>query len=178
MTDLIDEAVWYAVNTRHRQEVRAANNLTAWGVEIFIPWLRAGRVPGGGISSKKPFFPCYIFVRFNAARLLHQIRYTRGVLSVVGSLCGPIAVDDEIIRVCRVRTENCGEGPIRDELRRGDRVTITEGPLKDLEGIFEKHLPDGERIRILLTAVNYQARAAVPKYQVLRSGALTCDKAL
>jgi transcription antitermination factor NusG len=35
-------------------------------------------------------------------------------------------------------------------------IRIKTGPLKDLLGIFERWMPDGERVRILLSLMSYQ----------------------
>lgn len=49
------------------------------------------------ICTPKPLFPGYIFARFDAATMSHNISYARGVHSIVGVGDRPAPVDDAVI---------------------------------------------------------------------------------
>ena len=37
-----------------------------------------------------------------------------------------------------------------------DVIRVTSGPLRDLLGVFERWVSDGERVRVLLNLIGYQ----------------------
>lgn len=161
-----DIPCWYAVRTNPGQEERAHCNLLAWGVETFHPKMRERRrnkINGAQTFVTKSLFPRYIFARFVANKLLHKISYTRGVHSVVSFGYGPTRVDDEIISVIRRQVGEDGFVRIGEELRPGDRVQLTDGPMKDLTGVFASGAGDSDRVQILLTTVSFQGHVSVER---------------
>lgn len=153
---------WYALHTKPRQEKRAHMNLEAWGVESFVPWLHAR----ARSASPAPMFPGYIFARFDIGRLLHHVLFTRGVSHVVSFGGIPAIVEDEVISTLRSRTDPFGFATNLPVLKPGDSVMVQAGPLRNLVGIFQKELPDSERIEILMATLAYSARIRVSKYDV------------
>lgn len=169
-----DGLCWYAVYTKPNQEERADSNLRSWQVETFSPKIKERRLnpfTGKPKYVVKPLFPRYIFARFKAEELLHKVCYTRGVHNVVRHGDTPTAVDDEIISIIRAREGEdgyvkVGEDAPREELHRGDKVKITDGPLKDFMGVFEETYPDDDRVALLLSAVSYQSRVVIDRASV------------
>ena len=162
-------ALWYALHTHPKEEDRAANNLIAWKVETFNPKIRERRVnsfTGAATYEKKPLFPRYIFARFDAAVMLSKICFTRGVRRVVGFGNGPVPVEDEIIQFIKDQAGEDGLIQLGDELKRGDLVTVKNGLLGELSGIFEREIKGTDRVKILLNAINYQASIVIPKEHV------------
>lgn len=146
------ESRWYAVQARPKQETRAAMNLLSSGLTTFLPLIRQG---------KQPLFPRYLFVRCDIAQFVQRIRYTRGVVKVLGTSDGPIALDDAIIESIQQRIGDDGFVHLTDFLEPGDAVEITDGPLKGLVGIFHAATPAAERVILLLNAMNSQMRVMV-----------------
>lgn len=156
---------WYVIHTKPNQEQRAGANLQAWRIETFAPLLKRSVVHQYTrqiIPKSEPLFPCYIFARFQA-NLLHKIRLTRGIHSVVSFGDRPSAVDDEIIDLLRARVEEDGFVKVEQRLKKGDKVVINNGPLEGLNGIFEAEAKPLDRVRILLTTVRYQARLVIDR---------------
>lgn len=167
-------AHWYAIHTHPKEEDRATSNLNAWNVETFNPKIRERRLnpfTGAPIYEKKPLFPRYIFARFDAGILLSKIVFTRGVRQVVGFGNGPVPVEDEIINFIRERMDKDGLIHLEEELKRGDLVTVQDGLLGELSGIFEREIQGTDRVRILLNAINYQASIVLPKEHVRKKTA-------
>lgn len=167
-------ALWYAIHTHPKEEDRATSNLNAWKVETFNPKIRERRLnpfTGAPIYEKKPLFPGYIFARFDAGILLSKIVFTRGVRQVVGFGSGPVPVEDDIINFIRERMDKDGLIHLEEELKRGDLVTVQDGLLGELSGIFEREVQGTDRVRILLNAINYQASIVIPKEQVRKKTA-------
>jgi len=161
------------IHTKPRMEDRADYNLKAWGVQTLYPRIRETRFGLGGKQSSlvKPLFPGYFFARFSLNDLLHKIRYTRGVQSVVTLGARPVPVDDRIIDVIVSRTGKEGFVKLADELMPGDRVMIKGGPFKSLTGIFERRTHDEERVRILLDTLGYQSHVEIDETLVAKRDA-------
>lgn len=170
----IDVSRWYAVYTKPGEESRADQNLIGWGVETFSPKIRKRKLnpfTGKPLSVSASLFPRYIFARFDADRMLHKISYTRGVKSVVNFNHTPLAVEDEIIALIRTKVGEDGFVRLEEEFKRGDEVEIDNGTMCGIKGIFDHAMRDERRVRILLTAIRYQASVIVEKALVQRAGA-------
>jgi len=154
---------WYAIHTHPKQEERAENNLKAWQVETFAPWRKGRQIRRSATPTYThlPLFPGYIFARFNVQKLLHKIRYTRGVHSIVSIGIQPAVVDDELIMLMKSRSSEEGYILMSGELRPGDEVVIKEGIFKGFVGIFERQMKDSDRVTLLLKAVTHRAQVIV-----------------
>ncbi len=160
---------WYAVYTKPKQENIVADSLKGAGLEVFNPKLKQRKYVHGVYKDIiGPFFPCYIFVRFEPANFSWMIKYTRGVRKIVGG-DSPWPVSDEVIDLIKAHEENGIIAIKPPELRSGDRVTIKDGPLQGLNGIFEKEINGQERVILLLTAIEYQARVVVDKAFLMKT---------
>jgi transcriptional antiterminator RfaH len=168
---------WYAIHTRPQEESRAEMNLTAWGIATLAPKIKESRhnqFTGNPTHYTKPLFPRYIFARFDAETLLHKVSYTRGVQNVVSFNYRPLEVDDEAIAfICSRMDEDCFVS-LESEPRPGDEVTIRNGSLKGLNGIFDKRIKGTDRVRVFLQAVSYQAHLTIDKSLVQQSSGLLC----
>ena len=148
-----DSLSWYVVHTRPKQEDRTGTNLRTWGIETITPKLRVNKFnefTGKLTQIVKPLFPRYIFSRFRYNELYHRVRYTRGVHSLVCFDNRPIPVDDEIIELVRLQIGGDGFVKTCDELKPGDEVVINNGRFQNFCGVFERRMPDSDRVRILL----------------------------
>jgi transcriptional antiterminator RfaH len=164
---------WYLVYTNLKQEERANENLRAWGVETVYAKLRTRRYnefTGVPTYITQPLFPRYLFAKFNAREQLPKVRFTRGVQNVVCFGDYLATVDEEIIDIIRERIDDNGFVKTNHELKPGDKVVISAGPLKNLLGIFEREVKGSDRITILLTAIGYQGHLMVERDLVQRAG--------
>ena len=130
---------------------------------------RYNQFTGAPTYLTQPLFPRYVFAKFNARQQLPKVRFTRGVQSVVCFGESPAAVDEGIIDIIRERMDENGFVKANDELRLGDKVVISAGPLRNLVGIFEREVKGKDRITILLTAIEYQGRLEVERNLVQRA---------
>lgn len=167
---------WYTIHTQPRRENQAKFNLTAWGLETFAPQIKERRPHPSTRQSQyivKPLFLGYIFAKFDAGELLHKVRYTRGVHSVVSCAGRPIPVEDETIQFIQSRVEMDGFVHLADDMKPGDKVLIKEGSFRGMHGVFDRALSDSDRVFILLTEVTYQVRLLVGRHHVEKVNA--CD---
>ena len=155
----VEDRQWYVLHTKPKQEERANRNLVAWGVETLHPKLKARRyneVTGVSTYITQPLFPRYLFAKFNAGEQLSKILFTRGVHNVVCFGDSPASVSEDIIDVIRERIDENGVVKANDDLKPGDKVVISAGPLRNLTGVFEREVKGSERSMILLIAIGYQ----------------------
>ena len=82
-----------------------------------------------------------------------MIKYTRGVKFIVGKQ-NPLAVPQEIIEAIQERMKGDIVTPVPENLEKGDRVIIKEGPFVNFFGIFERDIPGRELAMILLEALH------------------------
>jgi len=160
---------WYAIHTHPKQENRAERNLQAWNVETFFPKIkdcRFNEFTGEPFYFVKPLFPGYLFARFALNDLLHKVRFTRGVHSVVCIGNDPALVDDRVIEIIAAQIDETGFVKIGADLEPGAKVLIQAGPFKGLTGIFEREVSAADRIKILLDCVSFQASVEVEKKHV------------
>jgi transcriptional antiterminator RfaH len=164
-----DTPRWYAIHTHPKHENRAEMNLKAWNVETFFPRIRDCRFnefTGEPSYFIKPLFPGYLFSRFTLNNLLHKVRFTRGVHSVVCIGSDPAPVDDMVIEIIAAQIDEIGFVKISADLEPGAKLLIQAGPFKGLTGIFEREASASDRIKILLDCVNFQARVEVERMHV------------
>ena len=154
---------WYAVYTKPKREDAVAGSLENAGIEVFNPRLKQKKYMQGAYRNKiSPLFPCYVFVKFEPETTAHMIKYTRGVKRVVGGDF-PWPVSDEVIDLIRNQEEDGIIAIKPPDLKYGDSVAINDGPLSGLRGIFEKELSGQERVVLLLSSIEYQARVVVER---------------
>lgn len=168
----VEDSQWYVLHTNPKQEERANSNLIAWGVETLNPKLKTRRhneFTGMPTYITQPLFPRYLFAKFNARTQLSKILFTRGVHNVVSFGDNPACVSEEIIDVIRARIDQNGVVKDSNDLKPGDRVVISAGPLRNLMGIFEREVKGSDRIMILLTAIGYQGHLVVERDLIRRA---------
>lgn len=126
---------WYALHVRSQHERFVANHLAASGLEHFAPfYMMESRWSDRTKLIERPLFPGYVFARFDAGRRQPIIRIS-GVIQIVGTTTGPIAIDDQELEA--VRHMVASKLPVTPWPcpSVGDMVTVGLGPLAGLRGI-------------------------------------------
>jgi transcription antitermination factor NusG len=154
---------WYAVRVRSNCEKAVLAALTGKGHEAFLPTYRSRRRWSDRYKEvETPLFPGYAFCRFDALRRL-PILTTPGIVSIVGSSAGPIAIEEREIESVRAMVSSglmIGPWPF---LREGQFVAVESGPLAGVEGI--------------IVSVKSQFRLVVSITLLQRSVAVEIDRA-
>jgi transcriptional antiterminator RfaH len=160
---------WFAIHTKPRQEDLAVDALRLIEIETFFPKLRRKKT----IRRKmqwivRPLFPRYIFARFDYEQSQRIVQYANGVARIIKFGDTPAIVDDAIIAAIRERAVEEIVTVQPPSFQRGDLVEIQDGPLRGLQGIFERDLSDSERVLILLECLAQGARVEVSREQLER----------
>jgi len=149
--------LWYVIQTKPKKEEEAKSYLSTKGVEVFGPLMENFLLRNGRMSKElKSLFPGYIFGKFDLAQNYPLVRWAKGVKKVLGFGEYPTPISEEVVEIIRERTDTWGVVRLKSQFQANDVIRIKTGPLKDLLGIFERWMPDGERVRILLSLMSYQ----------------------
>ena len=129
---------WFGIRTKSRFEKITAAALAHKGYQTYLPLCSLRRRwSDRAVEIQVPLFAGYVFCRFDPGNRL-PIVVTPGVVSVIGlgKDLAPIP-DDEIEAIQAVQRSGLPAGPW-PYLSEGERVRITHGALKDVEGVLVK----------------------------------------
>jgi transcription antitermination factor NusG len=167
---------WFAVQTRYRYEQRIANDLSAKGLESYLPTLhevhewKDRRKP-----MEVPAFSGYLFVRFEAS-LHNRVRVleTSGVVRLLGSQGQPQPVAESEIESLRLSLSSgvpCARHPY---LAAGTSLRIKRGPLAGLEGTLVR-MANALRLVVNVASVGQAIAVEIAREDV---DAIETEKAL
>lgn len=167
------QASWYCVHTRPQGELRVASWLdNQLGLETYFPRLvrqktirRVEKVVTG------PLFPRYLFCRFDIASHFRAVRFAPDVIDVVAFGGGPALVRDSIITELKTWAGDAIDHIVlQPEFRPGDPVQITAGPLRGLQAVILDGRTDRDRVAVLLSLLNCEARTVIDRGLIARAG--------
>lgn len=154
------QTYWWAARTRYGQELKVRDRLEARGVEHFIPV-----VPSSGPRKEKAAVPNLVFLRTTKAEALELANM--GVIPVkyiVDCVTRTLLVvpDKQMEDFRRVMDLSLEEGGLMDRpLALGDRVRVTKGPLRGVEGHVIEF--QGRYYVVVSLLESLFARARVPR---------------
>lgn len=152
---------WYVIQCKGGESFRAAEHLTNQGYEVFHPVLKIKRKRQGKlVTVTEPLFPYYLFIHLDqVVSDWRPIRSTRGVLRLLTFGNKPIATPNALIDALRAQPHD--KDDIHTYFSAGEKVTITDGPFKDLEAIFTGCKGE-ERAIVLLNVLNQPQHLELP----------------
>ena len=158
------QAYWFVAKTRHGAELAVRNRLTQLGVENFVP-TRLRRASRGKKMVEEPLLTSYVFLHAKKNEALNLIHFY-GVKANLVNDCTThqlmFVSDKNMDDFQRVLAASLEEGGLVDQpLCVGEKVRVTEGVLKGVEGhVLELH----GRIYVVVGLLNcIFARAKVPR---------------
>ena len=145
---------WYLIHTKPRQEFRAQENLSAQGFEVFLPKIGVQKLKNKNLEIvHEPLFPRYLFICLDQVKSnWFPIKSTLGVHQIVrfGMGSDPAKVDPELIQILRMHEQKIAIP--KSLFEAGELIRIKDGPLKGLEGHFQKLVqePSGQTRALIL----------------------------
>jgi transcriptional antiterminator RfaH len=130
---------WYALYTKSRAEKKVHEDLKNQGIEVYLPLKREQRQ----WSDRKkwvevPVISSYIFIKINPSQY-RDVFNAPGVVAYVSHKGQAVAIPEREIEAMRRTVENKLSFSVEsDKLKKGEKVTITNGPLKGIEGEVEE----------------------------------------
>lgn len=126
---------WYLLQTKFRQERKAAQELEQQNITVFLPLYRSEKIiKGVKVIKEEPLFPRYVFAWLNIENInWTSVRSTRGISNFVAFGNGPAIVDQAIINELR----QIDLLPKEAYFKIGEKVKIARGALKGLYGVYQ-----------------------------------------
>lgn len=170
MGEQTDRSTWYLAQLKPNSHKIAARNLARQGFGTFHPMAEDTRRQNGRfVTTKRPFFPGYIFVAFDAqSGVWRAINSTHGVTRLVSFANTPAPVPQPIMEALFGRFDEDGTALAPETFVPGDCVSITEGPFADYIAQVDAMAPD-QRVWVLLDIMGRQTRVAVPAQGLRRA---------
>jgi transcriptional antiterminator RfaH len=163
------ERQWYVIYSKPQKEGYAQFHLQSKGLEVFFPRLL---LPEASKKRKRivPLFPNYLFVRLQIGSAeFFYAAWSPGVRRLVSFNGCPASIDEEVVDFFMQQADQEGLIPARTNLKAGQEVRITGGPLDGLVGIMQEPPNARGRVKILLNLLNRQTNVEVP-VQFIDSG--------
>ena len=131
------KAYWFVAKTRHGAELGVRNRLSQLGVESFIP-TRMRRSSRGGAMVEEPLLSSFVFMHATKSEVLDLVHFC-GVKASLVNDCAThqlmFVADKCMDDFRRVLEASIEEGGLVDKpLSVGEKVRVTEGVLKGVEG--------------------------------------------
>jgi transcription antitermination factor NusG len=149
-------AQWYVLHSKPMKEALLGEQLSLHQIESFYPCIRVQQLSSHN-RRVKPYFPGYIFGHVDLEQTnLSALQWMPGATGIVSFGGIPSSVPDHVIAAIRRRVDeiNAEGGELFHDLKRGDVVTIREGPFSGYDAIFDACLSGVERVRVLLKLLN------------------------
>lgn len=125
---------WYAIVVKPQAERAVEAALAQKSYETFFPAIASERRWSDRVKRVDlPLFPGYVFCRFDASRRL-PVMTTPGVRQIVGFGREAAPVDEAELAALRRALESGAPLKSCEYLVRGDRVEVTDGPMRGLCG--------------------------------------------
>ena len=146
---------WYALYTKSRAEKKVLEQLTQMGIKAYLPLKRVLRQ----WSDRKkwvevPVISSYIFVYIPESDY-RRVFDARGIVAYVSYKGKAVTIPDHEIEAMRKTIENNIEFDVQQrELKKGEEITITSGPLKGVKGII-KEVQGNKKLYISISNIGY-----------------------
>lgn len=142
---------WYVLYTNPKAEKRVSEQLTKMGITNYCPLIT--KVKQWSDRKKKveePLFTSYVFVTLDE-KDRNLVFSVKGVVRYLFWLGSPAIVKEEEIEIIKKWLNIDNINIEIDTIKRGDKLTITEGPFKNQSGIVQK--VNKHAVRLVLESI-------------------------
>jgi transcription antitermination factor NusG len=143
---------WHILRTKPGQERHVAVQLHQRGPEVYLPLVWVNPI-NPRAARQRPFFPCYLFAKFDEQDVDPTIiRWAPGLRSLVTCADQPVVVSDAFIKELQQRLDRIRAvtNLSLDGCPQQAFYRIDAGPFAGFEGLFSARLKGPDRARMLL----------------------------
>ncbi len=161
---------WYLIHTKPKQELRAKEHLENQGINCYLPIMSVEKVLRGKRQEvEEVMFKNYIFIELeHDDGNWSKVRSTRGVRDFVRFGLKVAKVPLSVINQLHNQLQSLDLKIIQTNAPKvGEKVKVTDGAFKDLEGIFQTKNGD-ERSIILLNILNNSVEMDISNQDVIK----------
>ncbi len=169
MKDQDSTPAWYVVHSHPKCEHIAAALMGGLeNVEVYCPRIRFQKsTRRGKVWFIEALFPSYFFARFIPVESLRAVKYSQSVIKVVDFGGNLTPVPDAVIAELKKEMQDEEVREVLVDVKVGDMVELTEGPMRGLKGIVNAMLTGAERVRVLLEFLGRENAVEVPVSKIL-----------
>jgi transcriptional antiterminator RfaH len=158
---------WFVIHTKPRDEHRVKSHFEGMEIEMLLPLCENFRYSHGKMSRViMPLFPNYLFAKLDLERHYYKVKWTRGVNRILGIGNEPAPISEVVIQTIKDRMGDDDTVKLLEDLKEGDLVQITSGPLKDFVGVFQKGLSSQKRVKVLLNMIGVEVPVQISRLQI------------
>ncbi|MEM7336743.1 MAG: transcription termination/antitermination NusG family protein [Chloroflexota bacterium] len=142
---------WYALRVKPHKEKAVFQQLESQVIDLYFPQIKVK--PKNPRANKfKPYFPGYMFLQADLDKVgQNAYSWIPGTLGLVSFGDSPAIVPNDLIVELDQKLSKLNEIQTSQlDIRKGERIRITEGPFAGFDAIFDMQLPGSERVQILL----------------------------
>lgn len=169
---LLPPAAWYAIHTRSNFEARVHSQLQAKSLHVFLP--RVQVMSRRRDRQKKihiPLFPGYVFVSVRLTPEAHlSILRSLGVVRLLGIKGVPTPVKPEEVANMMILDGTDRTLERWGYIKRGDRVTIMNGPLQGLTGIFQRRANEPAKVVVTVEFLRQAVAVVADEWHMEKIG--------
>jgi len=139
---------WYALTVKPRHDKAVASTLEIKGYQTLVPtYKKRHKYAARSKESELPLFPGYVFCRLDPLARL-PVLMTPGVIQILGAGRMPIPIDGT--EMASLQSAICANVELQPwpHFQVGQKVRITDGSLKGVEGII---MSCKQRLRLVLS---------------------------
>ncbi len=163
------DPLWYCLRALPKREhIAAATIRRELSLPCFAPRVRFRKLTARGpIWFVEAMFPGYLFSRFVYREVHRRVSSVASVQCIVRFGDFIPSLDDAAIALLRQIAAEDDVITIDPEIRVGDAVRVSEGPLQGLFALVTQVVPGKERVRVLLDFLGRQIEMEVARSKVL-----------
>ncbi|NQY38213.1 MAG: hypothetical protein HRT37_25400 [Alteromonadaceae bacterium] len=167
------EHKWYQIYTQVNAEKKLYNKIQAYGFQAFLPIRILKRQWSDRVKTiEEPAFKSYIFAKlnYNEMRCVERLSQFCYYVSYGGSINStgensdriyPYITDKTVEQIEQILIEHPHATMEDNKLFKGDKITITEGSLKNYQGNLLSD-PSGKKVAIKLHGMKQSLVISVP----------------
>jgi transcription antitermination factor NusG len=168
-SEIIAQKYWYALYTKPRHEFKASSQLTASGIEHYLPTVT--KIRQWSDRKKKvtePLMSGYIFIRGNEKDRLIALEQ-QSVVRAIFFEGKPAIVPNWQIENLQKMLERGFDVSVTDSIAIGKRVKIISGPFQDIEGIVYENANQDKILAITIDLLRRSVIVKIPKESVIEA---------
>lgn len=168
MTRLNKEKHWFALYIKPRHEFKAESEIKNRSVEVYLPTIIVERRWSDRKKKiEEPLFKGYLFVFADEYERINCLT----IPSVIKTICfcgKPSVIPDcQIENLKKILAER-PEVFVTNKIEIGQRVIITDGPFKDIEGIVTEFRTGEKHLAISIDLIKRSVLVSLPNDSIIK----------
>ena len=162
------EYKWYALYINRHHERKVCDWISNMGIDTLLPIRNIKKIWSDRIKIiEEPLFPSYLFVMASCLEYFEILNHPSVVKYVSFGGNPAIIPEDQIEALKIITTSNIDVEPSASDFSEGEKVVITEGPLKGTK--CELIRCNGKkRFKLRMDQIGYSLSISISKENVLR----------